>query len=74
MNFPRVSLENIQKETDITDKKVTTVQPNIGIGVNIKDIVFIDYALTDIGNSSIALYSNIFSLKVNLAKKKNKSQ
>jgi hypothetical protein len=66
--FLRGGIGNIQKETDITDKKVTTVQPNIGIGVNIKDIVYIDYALTDIGNSSIALYSNIFSLKVNLDK------
>ena len=66
--FLRVGIGNIQKETDISNKKITTFQPNVGIGVNIKDVVSIDYALTDIGNSSIALYSNIFSLKVNLNK------
>ncbi len=71
--FLRGGIGNIQKETDINDKKITTVQPNVGIGVNIKDLVFIDYALTDIGNSSIALYSNIFSLKVNLHKAKKQS-
>jgi len=68
--FLRGGIGNIQKETDITNKKVTTVQPNLGVGVNIKDLVYIDYALTDIGNCSIALYSNIFSLKVNLNKTK----
>jgi len=66
--FLRGGIGNIQKETDISNKKITTFQPNVGIGVNIKDVVSIDYALTDIGNSSIALYSNIFSLKVNLNK------
>ncbi len=71
--FLRGGIGNIQKETNINDKKVTTVQPNIGIGVNIKNLIFIDYALTDIGNSSIALYSNIFSLKVNLDKVKKEN-
>jgi hypothetical protein len=41
---------------------------NIGIGINIKDKLIIDYALTDLGNQSIALYSNIFSLKFNINK------
>ena len=71
--FLRGGIGNIQKETDISNKKITTFQPNIGIGVNIKDVVYIDYALTDIGNSSIALYSNIFSLKVNLNKIRKES-
>jgi hypothetical protein len=71
--FLRGGVGNIQKETDVTNKKVTTFQPNVGIGVNIKDLVIIDYALTDIGNSSIALYSNIFSLKVNLNKIKKEN-
>jgi hypothetical protein len=44
------------------------VQPNIGLGLKIKS-VSLDYALTDIGDNSVALYSNIFSLKFDLFKK-----
>ncbi|MCF6364680.1 MAG: hypothetical protein L3J35_00610 [Bacteroidales bacterium] len=43
------------------DKDVLSFQPSIGIGVNIFNLK-LDYALTDIGDQSIALYSNIFSL------------
>lgn len=63
--FLRSGIGNIQKVTEITGKRVTTVQPNIGIGIQIKGIS-IDYALTDIGDASVALYSNIFSLRINL--------
>jgi hypothetical protein len=38
-------------------------QPNFGVGFKYKGIQ-IDYALTDIGNQSLALYSNVFSLKL----------
>jgi hypothetical protein len=38
-------------------------QPNFGIGFKYKGIQ-IDYALTDIGDQSLALYSNVFSLKL----------
>jgi hypothetical protein len=41
-------------------------QPNIGLGFKYKGIQ-VDYALTDLGNQSAALYSNIFSLKVDLS-------
>jgi hypothetical protein len=43
------------------------MQPNFGIGVKIKRIS-IDYARTDIGNQSIALYSNMFSLRLDINK------
>jgi hypothetical protein len=33
-------------------------------------IFTLDYALTDIGDRSVALYSNIFSLKIDINKKK----
>lgn len=65
--FVRAGLGNAQKVTEITGKEVMTVQPNIGIGVKIKGIS-LDYALTDIGDASVALYSNVFSLKFNLNK------
>ena len=62
----RAGIGNLQQEADFEGKKKTTLQINLGIGVCIKNIVFIDYALTDIGDLSIAQYSHIFSLKVGL--------
>ncbi|OPZ98024.1 MAG: hypothetical protein BWY70_01335 [Bacteroidetes bacterium ADurb.Bin408] len=67
--FLRAGIGNVQKETDETGKKVTTFQMNMGLGVNISNKFSIDYALTDIGNNSIALYSNIFSLRININRK-----
>ncbi len=66
--YLRGGVGNIQKVTEITGKTVTTFQPNIGLGIQIKGIA-IDYALTDIGDASVALYSNVFSLRFNLNKK-----
>lgn len=68
--FLRGGVGNFQEETVGKNKKQTTFQPNMGVGINIKNTVSIDYALTDLGNSSIALYSNIFSLKINLNKRR----
>lgn len=68
--YLRGGLGNIQKQLD--DKgiqEITTVQPNFGVGVKYK-IFSLDYALTDIGDRSTALYSNIFSLKIDLNKKR----
>ena len=61
----RAGIGNFQREKDF-DKTRTTLQINLGIGVCIKNIVTIDYALTDIGDLSIAQYSHIFSLKVGI--------
>lgn len=68
--FVRAGVGNIQKITQLNGKQVYTVQPNAGIGVRIKGID-IDYALTSIGASSVALYSNVFSLRFNLNPKKD---
>lgn len=65
--FVRAGMGNLQYITEITGNRELTFQPNIGIGLRIKRI-YIDYALTDIGDQSTALYSNIFSLKLNLFK------
>lgn len=67
--FLRGGVNNIQdiKEIDGSEKK--TFQPNMGIGVKIKN-VSIDYALTNIGSVGETLYSNIFSLKIALFKQK----
>lgn len=70
--FLRGGLGNIQKQlNDRATLYITTVQPNFGVGVKYK-IFTLDYALTDIGDHSTALYSNIFSLKVDINKKMNK--
>lgn len=70
--FLRGGLGNIQKQlNDRATLYITTVQPNFGVGVKYK-IFTLDYALTDIGDRSVALYSNIFSLKIDINKKMNK--
>lgn len=66
--YIRTGVSNMQYITDISDNKQLSVQPNIGLGLKIKS-VSLDYALTDIGDNSVALYSNIFSLKFDLFKR-----
>ena len=63
--FLRSGIGNIQKSPDLTGKMIYTIQPNIGIGLQFKGVE-VEYALTDIGDASIALYSNVFSLRFNL--------
>ncbi len=67
--FLRGGIGNIQQETGFDGKKVTTLQPNMGVGINIKNKLCIDYAMTDLGDVSVALYSHVFSLKLNISKK-----
>ncbi len=63
--FLRGGLNNMQYETDFERRRKLTIQPNIGVGVRFNGFS-IDYALTDIGDSSIALYSNVFSVKFDM--------
>lgn len=68
--FLRGGVGNIQKSTDDeTGEKIVTVQPNIGIGLQVKTFS-LDYAFTDIGNASDALYSHVFSLNLGINKRK----
>jgi hypothetical protein len=64
--FLRAGVGNFQKinQLDGTDK--LGFQPNIGLGFKYRGIQ-VDYALTDLGDQSAALYSNIFSVKVDLS-------
>jgi hypothetical protein len=71
--FLRGGAGNVQQETDMLGKKITTFQPNMGLGIRIKKTVEIDYAFTDIGDQSIALYSHIFSLRFNINRKEQGS-
>lgn len=65
MVFVRAGLGNFQNVMQIDGSENVNFQPNIGLGFRYKGIQ-IDYALTDIGDQSAALYSNIFSLKMDL--------
>ncbi len=70
--YLRAGIGNIQKQlNDKATGYITTYQPNFGVGIKYK-IFTLDYALTDIGDRSIAIYSNIFSIKIDFNKKMNK--
>lgn len=66
--YVRTGLSNIQYITDISDDRSLSIQPSIGLGLKIKSFS-LDYALTDIGDNSVALYSNIFSIKFDIFKR-----
>ncbi len=63
--FLRAGVGNFQDVQQLDGSDKLTFQPNIGVGFKYRGIA-VDYALTDIGDQSAALYSNIFSLKVDL--------
>ena len=63
--YLRGGVGNFQQITQIDNTSKLSFQPNFGLGFKYRGIQ-IDYALTDLGNQSAALYSNIFSVKVDL--------
>jgi hypothetical protein len=69
MIFLRGGIGNIQTEKDIVGNEYTSFMPNMGVGIKFKAFT-LDYALTNIGDQSIGLYSNVFSLKVDINHKK----
>lgn len=66
----RGGISNIQYVKNFDDSQSLNVQPNIGVGLNIKSF-HIDYAFTDIGDASVALYSHVISLRLLLDRPKN---
>jgi len=66
----RGGISNIQYIKNFDDSQKLTIQPNIGIGLHVKN-VFLDYAFTDIGDQSTALYSHVISLRLILNKPAN---
>ena len=61
--FLRLGIGNFQNELDFDNSTNMTFQPNFGLGFKFNNLE-IDYAFTDVGDQSVALYSNIFSLKI----------
>jgi hypothetical protein len=62
--FLRFGIGNMQLIPDFESQKSFDFQPSLGLGIHWRNFT-VDYALTDISDQSIALYSNIFSLKFN---------
>lgn len=65
----RAGIGMMQYVKNFDDSRTLNVQPNIGIGLNFKSI-YLDYAFTDIGDASVALYSHVISLRLKLNKPK----
>ena len=64
--FLRAGVGNFQNELQLDNSENLTFQPNFGVGFKYRGIQ-IDYAFTDIGDQSAALYSNVFSLKLDFS-------
>jgi len=59
--YARFGVRNLQQEIGDESKKHYTIMPGIGAGLQINRLG-LDYAYTDIGNVSGALYSHVISL------------
>lgn len=66
MIFLRTGVGNFQNELQIDNSENLSFQPSFGVGFKYNGIQ-IDYAFTDIGDQSIALYSNVFSVKLDFS-------
>lgn len=66
--FLRAGIFNVQKIIGVNGKEVINLQPSIGAGVKYKTFGF-DYAFTDIGNVSAALYAHVISINFGLDRK-----
>jgi len=66
MVYLRGGMGNFQNELQIDNSEKLTFQPSFGLGFKYNGVQ-IDYAFTDIGDQSVALYSNVFSLKLDFS-------
>ncbi len=66
MIYLRAGVGNFQNELQIDNSEDLTFQPSFGVGFKYSGIQ-VDYAFTDIGDQSVALYSNVFSLKLDFS-------
>lgn len=68
--FLRAGAGNFQNIQQIDGSEKVGFQPNIGLGFKYRGIQ-VDYALTNLANQNSTLYSNIFSVKVDLGQFRN---
>jgi hypothetical protein len=73
--FVRAGVNNFQQALDDRDttnqRKIWIYQPSVGAGFRVGDVQ-IDYAFTNLANQSNPLYTNVFSLRVDLKDLKKK--
>ncbi|MGB0839783.1 MAG: PorV/PorQ family protein [Chitinophagales bacterium] len=68
--FLRAGVNNIQTFTDDIDgTEFTSIQPNVGVGLRIKEVQ-IDYAFTGLNRTSDGIFSHIVSLRLDFAGRK----
>lgn len=60
--YYRMGVRNLQQEIKDNEKESYTIMPSIGAGLKLNNLT-LDYAYTDLGNVSGALYSHIISLR-----------
>jgi len=61
----RMGANNLQKETDLTGQEFWGVHPNLGLGLKVRKL-YIDYAFTNVGESSDNTYSHVISFKLEI--------
>ena len=73
--FVRAGINNFQQALDDRDtlnqRKVWIYQPSVGAGFKVGDVQ-IDYAFTNLANQSYPLYTNVFSIRIDMKKKEKK--
>ena len=60
--YLRGGIGNIQQIKDLNYEQQWTLQPNIGLGLKLKQIT-LDYALSDLANDNTLQYSHVFSIR-----------
>lgn len=70
--FLRGGAGNVQRIKNFDASYYTSFSPSFGVGVFLNEIIYIDYALSDIGSISETPYSHVFSVKVGLNPLKDK--
>lgn len=71
--YLRTGVNKLQKETDLTGETYWGVHPNLGVGLKIRKL-HIDYAFTNVGESSDNTYSHVISFLLEINKDYLKSK
>ncbi len=66
MVFLRGGINNLQQFIEYDESNSISIEPNFGVGFRYKGVQ-VDYALANIGGANGTLFSNIFSVKVDLS-------
>lgn len=65
--FLRGGVSNIQNVLLFDNETSINVQPSLGIGIHFNRL-YIDYSLSNIGNKQFSIYSNVFTLRLDICK------